>query len=272
MQGKRSWIPLLLLSRMKLSNNTSSSEWSIYFIRYSITDLKKQRLFRAKLDGHVFLTHSMSNFAEEHTSSICHDNSPDVFDTASQFIRDSSCGFGLQFNQKQQERACAVLGHATIGKPSYVDPETGDNAWHALSRLSIDALPRGELLSQIRLFLNADVDLNLPNKEEEYPLVAFICGRPSLTRSHEETGAQRSKYLETLMWKDPRAHGRIPNPININIRDRSGASALYYAALSGQPESVKSLIERGANVNVRLSKPPYLLLSLPVVAFVFHLT
>lgn len=144
-----------------------------------------------------------------------------------------------------------------------MDPETGDNPWHALSRLSVDVLPRDELLRKIQLFLSLGVDLNLPNKEGEYPLVAFIRGRPSLKRTDDETGAQRSKYLEFLIWKDPRALGRVPNLINVNIRDKYGASALYYAALLGQPECVKSLIERGANVNARLGRP--LLFHLPFI-------
>jgi len=181
--------------------------------------------------------------------------SPGIFDMTSHFIQ--YLGYVPQStnNQKQQERAWTIIGLATSGQPLYVDPETGDNPWHALSRLSVDVLPRDELLRKIQLFLSLGVDLNLPNREGEYPLVAFIRGRPSLKPKDDETGVQRSKYLEFLVWKDPRALARVPNLINVNIRDRYGASALYYAALLGQPECVKSLIERGANVHSRLGRP-----------------
>jgi ankyrin repeat protein len=130
-----------------------------------------------------------------------------------------------------------------------VDPETGDNVWHALARL---ALPRNFLLSSIQDYLWKDVDLNLPNNNGEYPLITFIRSRPK--PEDDETDAQRSKYLETLMWKDSRPYIRIPSQINVNIRDRSGASALYHAVIRGQSDSVRSLIERGANVNARLGK------------------
>jgi hypothetical protein len=201
------------------------------------------------------MTCSTSNYFEYYEWLTCDYISPGLFDTTSHFLQYPGYGPEFTFNQKQQERAWEIIGLATSGQPLYVDPETGDNPWHALSRLSVDVLPRDELLRKIQLFLSLGVDLNLPNKEREYPLVAFIRGRPSLKPTNDETGAQRSKYLEFLIWKDPRARGRVPNLINVNIRDRYGASALYYAALLGQPECVKSLIERGANVNARLGKP-----------------
>ncbi len=115
-------------------------------------------------------------------------------------------------------------------------------------------MPRDELLLKIQLFLSLGVDLNLPSREGEYPVVAFIRGRPSFKPKDDETGVQRSKYLEYLVWKDPRALGRVSNLINSNIRDKYGASALFYAALLGQLECVKILIERGANVNARIGR------------------
>jgi hypothetical protein len=36
------------------------------------------------------------------------------------------------------------------------------------------------------------------------------------------------------------------------MRNREGATALYYAAIRARPDSVRSLIEAGANVNARL--------------------
>lgn len=59
-----------------------------------------------------------------------------------------------------------------------------------------------------------------------------------------------SKYLDALLWKDTRM--RTPNKINVNMRNREGAPALYYAASRGRPDSVRSLIEAGANVNARI--------------------
>jgi len=157
-----------------------------------------------------------------------------------------------------QQRSWTIIVHATMD-PGYVDPETGDSVLHALSKLTQDALPRHELLSKLRLFVSADVDLNLPNKAMEYPLVALLRSRRRLESGHDETGAQKSKYLETLIWMDPRA--TVPNRINVNIQDGARLSALYHAALMGQPESVKSLIDGGANVNGRIGELiPFLVL------------
>jgi ankyrin repeat protein len=156
-------------------------------------------------------------------------------------------------NEERQKRAWDLL-HRASKEPSYVDPVTGDNALHALSRVRFpQTRSHLKILSSIRAFVSKDsVDLNLQNREQESPLTAIICHRPFQGIESDETGATMSKYLDALLWKDPLR--RIPNKINVNMRNRKGATALYYAAIRGRPDSVRSLIEAGANVNVRLSE------------------
>ena len=151
-------------------------------------------------------------------------------------------------DEDRQDKAWKIQGHATTD-PSFVDPETGDSIWHALSLLPLES---DDLLWKLHHYVSANVDLNRPNNSGEYPILAFIRGRPIRKPEDDETGAQKSKYLETLMWKDPKAHGRTPNLVNINIRVNAGASALYHAAIRGQCDMVRSLIDRGVNVNARL--------------------
>lgn len=155
--------------------------------------------------------------------------------------------------EERQKKAWDLLGRASA-EPSYVDPETGDNALHALSYIRF---PHNgshmKILSKIRAFVLKDgVDLNLQNREQESPLTAIICNRPFQGMESDETGATMSKYLDALLWRD--SLRRIPNNINVNMRNRKGATALYYAAIRGRPDSVRSLIEAGANANARLSK------------------
>jgi ankyrin repeat protein len=142
-------------------------------------------------------------------------------------------------------------------EPSYVDAETGDNVLHALARLKLPE--RGSLLSKIQDFVSKDIDLNLHNKDRDCPLAAFIRERPFQGIESDETGATMSKYLDALLWKDSRR--RIPNKINVNLRNHAGATALYYAATRARPDSVRSLIEAGANVNARLGRQPFPLFS-----------
>jgi len=151
--------------------------------------------------------------------------------------------------QERQEKAWKILGHASA-EPSYVDPETGDNVLHALARLKLPE--KGSLLSQIQEYVLKDIDLNLHNRDRDCPLAAFISERPFLGKENDETGATMSKYLDALLWKDVRR--RVPNRINVNMRNREGATALYYAAIRARPDSVRSLIEAGANVNARLGR------------------
>jgi ankyrin repeat protein len=61
-----------------------------------------------------------------------------------------------------------------------------------------------------------------------------------------------SKYLDAILWKT--TNERIFNNINVNMKDREGATALHCAAVRGRPDSTRSLIEAGANVNARLGK------------------
>jgi len=151
--------------------------------------------------------------------------------------------------QERQDKAYQILGRATV-EPSYVDPDTGDNILHALSRLRLSE--RGSLLVKIKDFVSKDVDLNIHNRQRDTPLAAFIRERPFLGVESDETGATMSKYLDALLWKDARL--RVPNKINVNMRNREGATALYYAAIRARPDSVRSLIEAGANVNARIGK------------------
>jgi ankyrin repeat protein len=156
-------------------------------------------------------------------------------------------GADFATTQDRQEKAWKILRHAST-QPSYVDPETGDNILHALARLKLPE--RNSLLSKIREYVLMDIDLNLHNRDRDCPLAAFISERPFLGKENDETGATMSKYLDALLWKDVRR--RIPNRINVNMRNREGATALYYAAIRARPDSVRSLIDAGANVNARL--------------------
>lgn len=146
-------------------------------------------------------------------------------------------------------------------QPTYVD-QSNDNVLHALSRLKAgnDTLlnlgftasdpstqRQGKLiLMSLEYFIPRGVDLNLHNRDGCFPLKAFICERP---RGEEETGATLSKYLDAILWRDSKA--RIPNNVNVNLKDREGATALHAAAIRGRPDSVRTLIEAGGNVNAK---------------------
>jgi Ankyrin repeat len=151
--------------------------------------------------------------------------------------------------QDRQEKAYLILGRGLI-EPTYFDPVTGDNVLHALARVKPGE--KHSLIPKIQDFVLKDVDLNHHNRDRDGPLIAFISERPVFGQHKDETGATLSKYLDTLLWKD--THPRIPNRINVNMRNREGATALYYAATRARPDSVRSLIEAGANVNARLGK------------------
>lgn len=151
-------------------------------------------------------------------------------------------------------------------KPSYIDPETGENAVHALSKLdsSNDLLLRLEhfnlkdfnpnlhnregnyILLNLEYFVARGIDLNLLNLEGSHPLRSFIRERPV---KESETGATMSKYLDTILGKDLKE--RLSNKVKVNMKDREGATALHSAAILGRPDSVRSLIDAGANVNAR---------------------
>ncbi|KAH7336222.1 hypothetical protein BKA65DRAFT_29867 [Rhexocercosporidium sp. MPI-PUGE-AT-0058] len=151
-------------------------------------------------------------------------------------------------------------------QPRYVDIETGDNVFHALSRInsssktlfSVDYLKpnrsnqerpnreRNYILLNLEYFISKGVDLDLHNREGAHPLKSFICDR---AWDESETGATMSKYLDMILWKD--RQGRTRNKVNVNMKDREGYTALHHAAIRGRPDSVRSLIEAGANVNAR---------------------
>lgn len=155
--------------------------------------------------------------------------------------------------------------------PGYVDPQTGDNVLHALARLksSNDTLLRlehfnsrdnnsslykregNQILLNIEYFIQRGIDLNLHNKEGSHPLKSFICDRPA---EETETGATKSKYIDAILWKD--CMERVSNDINVNMKNREGDTALHCAAVRGRPDSVRSLIAAGANVNARSGKLP----------------
>jgi hypothetical protein len=167
-------------------------------------------------------------------------------------------------------------------RPSYIDPSTGDNAVHALSRLEStnDVLLRLEhfslspspplhnregnyILLNLEYFIARGIDLNLLNLEGSHPLRSFIRERPK----GKETGATMSKYLDTILGKD--FEERLRNKVKVNMKDREGATALHSAAILGRPDSVRSLIEAGTNVNARSGMLIFpLLLSF---SFSFHL-
>jgi hypothetical protein len=161
---------------------------------------------------------------------------------------------GLILDEWRAHHIKQIQAQAIIAKahqqPRYIDPETGDNVVHALSRLK----SRNDILLYLECFIPRGVDLNLHNRQGQHPLLSFICDR---SWEESETGATISKYLDALLWKNSKE--RISNNINVNMKDRNGATALYCAAIHGRPDSIRSLIEAGANVNARLGMfvPPF---------------
>ena len=170
-----------------------------------------------------------------------------------------------RIHQVKQIKAQNILLEARQN-PTSKDSDTDDNVLHALSRLrssndtllnlahfnSVDAHSKphhregNQILLNLEYFVPRGVDLNLHNRDGDYPLKSFICDRPW---EDNETGATLSKYLDAMLWKDPKK--RISNRINVNMRDRDGVTALHCASIRGRPDSVRSLIEAGANVNAR---------------------
>ncbi|KAF4633572.1 hypothetical protein G7Y89_g4554 [Cudoniella acicularis] len=163
------------------------------------------------------------------------------------FFLDANAEGAFDFNRVRQRIAREITKHASTD-PTFVHPETGDNILHALARLRFQE--SADLITQIRDFASQDVDLNLRNWNEDGPLSTFTQEPPAEGPTRDDTGATISKYLDALLWKDPKK--RIPNKINVNMRNREGATPLYYAAIRARPDSVRSLIEAGANVNARL--------------------
>jgi ankyrin repeat protein len=136
--------------------------------------------------------------------------------------------------------------------PHYVDSTTKDTVLHALSRVNVQSrgiMQKNDIIQDLLQFVTRGVNLNRHNRDGHHPLAAFICNQGF---RGSETGATMAKYIDILLWKGGKHGDR--NDINVNMMNRDGATALYEAAIQAQSDSVRSLIEAGANVNARLSK------------------
>jgi ankyrin repeat protein len=149
-------------------------------------------------------------------------------------------------NQFKQMNAYNTIVQAHEN-PHYVDRTTKDTIFHALSRVK-----NNDILQYLGHFVPRGINLNRHNRDGHHPLTAFICNEEVRA---DETGASMSKYIDSLIWKDSKR--RIRNDINVDMMNRRGATALYEAAIRAQSDSVRSLIEAGANVNARLSTRCY---------------
>lgn len=100
----------------------------------------------------------------------------------------------------RQENVRQIKAHTIVvearHQPTYVDAETGDNVFHALSRIdsSSDILfnagylklndgsnskrEGNYILLNLEYFISKDIDLNLHNRDGSHPLKSFICDRP----------------------------------------------------------------------------------------------
>jgi ankyrin repeat protein len=137
---------------------------------------------------------------------------------------------------------------------------TKDGALHALSRVNVEdeeaVAQEIDIMQCLKDFVSKEVNLNRHNRDGDHPLSAFIRNRDQRREDQgNETGPTTAKFLEVLLWKTSK-RGTLNdlNDINVDMMNRRGATALYEAATLAQPESVRSLIEAGANVHARLSK------------------
>jgi hypothetical protein len=156
----------------------------------------------------------------------------------------------------QQKLLKQMNAYNTIVKahknPHYVDSTTKDTVLHALSRVNVQSrgiMQKNDIIQDLLQFVTRDVNLNRHNRDGHHPLAAFICNQDF---RGSETRATMAKYIDILLWKGGKHGDR--NDINVNMMNRAGATALYEAATQAQSDSVRSLIEAGANVNARLSK------------------
>lgn len=147
-----------------------------------------------------------------------------------------------ELQQLDQIEAHKILS-SSYDDPHYVDAQSGDNVIQALSRLPSQ---KNEILLHLMTFIEKGANLNLHNFKGNHPLFSFIINRPL---GDPETGATMCRYLDSLLWRDPRH--RVSNNINVNMKNRDGESALHAAAVRARPDSVRSLIAAGANVNAR---------------------
>jgi hypothetical protein len=194
----------------------------------------------------VSLTYDCHGQVLDHNSPECFQHVTEIIEEAEHAGGQILCN-GLDIDEWRLQHSKQIDAHKIIEKalhhPRYVDPETGDNVVHAFSRLKSS----NDILLYLQCFIPRDVDLNLHNREGKHPLMSFICDRPW---EEGETGATMSKYLDAILWKTPKE--RISNKINVNMKDRDGVTALHSAAIRGRPDSARSLIDAGANVNARL--------------------
>jgi ankyrin repeat protein len=149
-------------------------------------------------------------------------------------------------NVLRQMDARNILIVEAQNNPHYVDGTTKDTILHALSIVSMQS---HEIFRYLQEFVSKDVNLNRHNRDGHHPLAAFICNQ---SFRGSETGATMAKYIDILLWKGGKHGDR--SDINVNMMSRNGATALYEAAVQAQLDTVRSLIEAGANVNARISK------------------
>jgi len=112
-------------------------------------------------------------------------------------------------------------------------------------------MQKNDIIQDLRQFVRKGVNLNRHNRDGHHPLAAFICNQDF---RGSETGATMAKYIDILLWKGGK-HGDH-NDINVNMMSRNGATALHEAAIQAQSDTVRSLIEAGANVNARFNNDP----------------
>lgn len=159
----------------------------------------------------------------------------------------------------KQEMAYTTIAEAR-NDTNYVHRMTKDGALHALSRVNVEdeeaIAQKINIMDHLKYFVSKGVNLNHHNRDGDHPLSAFICNQDQRREDQGiEAGPTTAKFLEVLLWKTSK-RGTLSdlNNINVDMMNRRGATALYEAATRAQPESVRSLIEAGANVNARLSK------------------
>jgi hypothetical protein len=172
----------------------------------------------------------------------------ETFNTIGRSTRDlESSGMSKwEKNVLRQMDARNILIVEAQNNPHYVDGTTKDTILHALSIVSMQS---HEIIRYLREFVLKDVNLNRHNRDGHHPLAAFICNQGF---RGSETGATMARYIDILLWKGGKHGDR--SDINVNMMSRNGTTALYEAAVRAQSDTVRSLIEAGANVNARISK------------------
>src|SRR5450432_2184708 len=152
------------------------------------------------------------------------------------------CGVDWQVEYQKQVDAEATIRIAWENNTCYVDNKTGDSALNALSRVNPQMY---DVLLHLLHFVQNGADVNLHNRDGNHPLASFTSERPF----ENETGATKAMYLDALLWKDQKL--RVRTNINVNMKNRTGETALHNAAVRARLDSVRSLIEADANVNAR---------------------